>query len=181
MIAAFGMPTEAERGALEIADSAARGVHLTLLKPDGRGKAGTDRDKMMVGPSLGAPIVLAPMTDALGLAITEGIEDGLSVHQATGLGIWSAGSWSRLPPLAAAVPDYAEVVTIFAHNDPDGRKGAAELATALIKRAATTRIEIPEREWALYLQNLETLCGGAAPTHESIMSWQLDVLVKSAR
>src|SRR6266508_2010124 len=35
MIAAFGMPTEAERGALEIADSAARGVHLTLLKPDG--------------------------------------------------------------------------------------------------------------------------------------------------
>src|SRR6266536_1608294 len=166
MIAAFGMPDEPEPGMLEIADDAVCGVHLTLLKPDGSGKAGTDRDKFTIGRSTGMPIVLAPMTDALGLAITEGIEDALSVHQATGLGAWAAGSWNRMPPLAAAVPDYAEAVTIFAHNDPDGRKGAAQLATALISRAATARIEMPEREWTIYLQNLDTLCDGAEPTHE---------------
>ena len=48
----------------------------------------------MIGRSTGAPIVLAPLTDALGLAITEGIEDALSVHEATGLGVWAAGSAS---------------------------------------------------------------------------------------
>jgi len=181
MIAAFGVPGEPEPGTLEIPDANVRGVHLTLLKPDGSDKVGTDRDKFTVGPSLGAPIVLAHVNDALGMAITEGIEDALSVHQATGLGAWAAGSWNRMPPLAAAVPDYAEAVTIFAHNDPDGRKGAAQLATALISRAATARIEMPEREWTIYLQNLDTLCDGAEPTHERTAPWQLDVLVRTAR
>ena len=27
------------------------GVHLTLLRPDGSGKVGTDRDKLMIGAS----------------------------------------------------------------------------------------------------------------------------------
>lgn len=40
----------------------------------------------MIGRSKGAPIVLAPLNDLLGLIVTEGIEDALSAHQATGLG-----------------------------------------------------------------------------------------------
>ncbi len=85
----------------------------------------------MLGPSMGLPIVLAPPNDLLGLAITEGIEDGLSVSQATGLGVWAAGAANRMPALAAAVPNYIDCVTIYAHADEAGKRGAFELARAL--------------------------------------------------
>jgi hypothetical protein len=44
----------------------------------------------MIGRSIGFPIVLAPVNDGLGLSITEGIEDALSLHQATGLPQWAS-------------------------------------------------------------------------------------------
>ena len=72
-------------------------MHLTKIKPDGSGKADIELQKIMIGRSKGTPIVLAPMNDALGLVITEGIEDALSMHAATGLGAWAAGAASRLP------------------------------------------------------------------------------------
>ena len=78
-----------------------------------------------------APIVLAPPNDVLGLAIAEGIEDALSVHEATGLGAWAAGSASRLPALADAIPSYVESVTIVADADKDGQRGAHGLAERL--------------------------------------------------
>jgi hypothetical protein len=94
MIAAFGMATESEPGVLRIADAAVLGVHLTRLLPDGSGKAVFDdpdeQAKIMIGCSVGSPIVLAPPNDLLGMAVTEGIEDGLSVYEDTGLGIWVA-------------------------------------------------------------------------------------------
>jgi hypothetical protein len=108
-----------------------RGIHLTFLKPDGSGKADTDRPKIMLGPSCSFPIVIAEPNDGLGLAVTEGIEDGLSVHQATGLGVWAAGSAGRMAALATRVPGYIETVSIFAHNDDAGQKGAYQLADAL--------------------------------------------------
>ena len=93
MIAAIGLAEEPEPGVLAIRDNAVRAVHLTRLTPDGRGKAGTAADKVTIGQgSVGTPIVLAPPNDLLGLAITEGIEDGLSVHAATGMGARAAGS-----------------------------------------------------------------------------------------
>ena len=49
-------------------------------------KADVDPAKITIGSPTGAPLVLAPMNDLLGLAITEGIEDAISVHQETGLG-----------------------------------------------------------------------------------------------
>jgi hypothetical protein len=36
----------------------------------------------MIGHSIGAPIVLAPPNELLGMAVTEGIEDALSSHEA---------------------------------------------------------------------------------------------------
>jgi hypothetical protein len=102
MIAAFGMAYEPEPGLLEIADAQVRGVHITRLTVDGSGKAGTERDKIMLGSSSGYPIVLAPANDFLGLVITEGIEDALSLHQATGLGAWTAGAASAVLGTIAA-------------------------------------------------------------------------------
>src|SRR6266481_100104 len=134
MIAAIGLARETEPGELVIDDDAIRGVHITSLKPDGSGKAGMERDKIMLGKSLGSPIVLAPPNDGLGLAICEGIEDGLSIHQATGLGAWAAGSASRLPALAAAVPSYIDCITIVADADQAGQSNAIKLADALSAR-----------------------------------------------
>jgi hypothetical protein len=130
MIAAFGLPTEPEPGLLAIDDAAVLGVHITRLRHDGGGKQG-DRAKIMIGRCLGSPIVQAPMNDGLGLAVTEGIEDALSIHEATGLGAWAAGAASRLPALASVIPAYADAVSVIADGDPAGRRFAAKLEAAL--------------------------------------------------
>src|SRR5262249_42581961 len=106
LIAAFGIPVEPEPGVLTIAHTPVEGVHLTRLLPDGSGKDGRVPSKIMIAKSSGWPIVLAPPNDSGGLAIVEGIEDGLSVLAVTGLGVWAAGSASRLPALAERVPSY---------------------------------------------------------------------------
>lgn len=139
MIAAFGIPTEPAPGRLAIDIKALMGVHLTRIASDGRGKAGTERDKIMIGRSLGSPIVLAPVNDLGGLTIAEGIEDVLSAHEATGLGAWAAGAASRLPALAAAVPSYVECVSLLIDLDPDGERHAAELASLLAVRGIEIR------------------------------------------
>jgi hypothetical protein len=108
-----------------------RGVHLTRLNADGTGKADSEPKKVMIGKSSGFPIIIAPPSDLLGMCIVEGIEDGLSIHEATGLGAWAAGSAGRMPALAGNVPSYIEVVTICADVDPAGQAGALGLAEAL--------------------------------------------------
>ncbi len=138
MIAAFGIPDEPEPGVLG-EPRAVNAVHLTLLRPDGSGKIERTREqpnKLIIGRPLGRPIVVAPPNDLLGLAITEGIEDALAVHQATGLGAWAAGSAMHMPALADAVPDYIEAITICADDDERGRDKTRELAEALHHRGS---------------------------------------------
>jgi hypothetical protein len=135
LIAAFGLCSEPEPGVLAIADDAVRAVQLVKLKPDGSDKADVEPNKVIIGKgALGAPIVIAPANDLLGLAICEGLEDALSVHQATGLGSWASGGAGRMPALAGAVPDYIECITVFGHDDAAGRRGATELAERLKAR-----------------------------------------------
>ena len=132
MIAAYALVDEPLPGVLGApADISA--VHLTLLRPDGSGKADVDYPKLTISSPRGRPISLAPPNDLLGLAITEGIEDGLTVHEATGLGAWAAGSASRMPALAYVLPGYIEAVTIYAHDD-GGRQYALQLADRLRAR-----------------------------------------------
>jgi hypothetical protein len=134
LIAAFALANEPEPGLLSIHDDQVGGVHLTLLNPDGSGKAIVEPNKIMVGPSNGWPIVLAPLNDLLGLIICEGIETGLSLHEATGCGVWAAGSASRMPALADKVPCYVDCVTVAGEDDA-GRQGAIDLASRLEARA----------------------------------------------
>jgi len=143
MIAAFGMVQETGPGEITIDEPAIRGVHLTSLKPDGSGKAGTGRDKIMIGKSAGFPIVVAPINDGLGLTIAEGIEDALSLHDATGLGAWAAGSASRMPALAGLVPAYVECVTVFSDADATGCANAAKLAAAIPRDNREIRLIVP--------------------------------------
>jgi hypothetical protein len=149
MIGAFGLPAEPEPGVLMIPRTQVAGVHLTRLLPDGSGKREheDERAKIMIARSLGWPLVLAPVNDAGGLGITEGIEDGLSVL-VTGLGIWAAGSASRLPALAARVPSYVNDITIFAHTNDDGSgvRHATELKRRLRARGLSAAIaKLPEK------------------------------------
>ena len=135
LIAALGMATEPAPGELAIADEAVAAVQLVKIKPDGSGKADVDPKKIIIGRgALGSPIVIAPPNDLLGLAIVEGIENGLSVHEATGLGVWASGGATRLPTLADVVPAYIDYVAIIADKDASGISGANGLADGLRKR-----------------------------------------------
>jgi hypothetical protein len=146
MIAAFGLAEEIEPGFISVPAAAVAGVHLTRLVPDGRAKAGTETDKIMIGTPLGSPIVLAAPNELNGLAITEGIEDALSVHEATGLGAWAAGAASFLPALAAAVPEWIECITILVDDDDAGRRNADVLAEHLERRRFPVRLVTPPQE-----------------------------------
>ena len=64
----------------------------------------------------------------------------MSAHEATGLGAWAAGCASRLAMLAKAIPSYVEAVTICAHSDDAGQRGAHDLADALSKRPIEVRV-----------------------------------------
>jgi hypothetical protein len=143
MIAAFGIANEPEPGVLEIDPGVITGVHTTRLLPDGSGKDGTEENqaKIMLGPSMGQPIVLAPCNDLQGLVIAEGIEDALSAHVASGRGAWAAGSAGRLPKLADIVPSYIECVTVLVDDDDAGNKNAKQLITELIARGFQVRVE----------------------------------------
>jgi putative DNA primase/helicase len=141
LIAAFGLAHEVEPGVIEIADNKITGIHLTRLLPDGSDRERGDDAKIMIGHSKGSPIVLSPPNDLLGLAITEGIEDGLSVLTATGLGVWAAGAANRLPALAAEIPSHVQCLTIYADADAVGRRYTYELATAAAARGFEILIE----------------------------------------
>jgi hypothetical protein len=113
MITAFGMAHETGDGGIAIRDDAVRGVHLTRLKPDGTDRERGDRAKIMIGHSVGSPLVMSPPGNVGGLAITEGVEDALTLVEAVGVGAWAAGSASRLPSLADAMPSYVSTRCIF--------------------------------------------------------------------
>jgi phage/plasmid primase-like uncharacterized protein len=140
LIVAYGLPASTTS---IITEKMITAVQITLLKPDGSGKADIKPNKITIGSPADMPMVLAPINDLLGLAICEGPEDALSVHQATGLGAWASGGASFMPKLAATVPDYVEAVTIYAHNDENGtgQTAAHTLATALTRRGIEIFIE----------------------------------------
>ena len=104
-------------------------VQRTFLSVDGSDKARVSQPRMTLGPARGGAIRLAPIgTD---LALCEGVEDGLSVMQATGIPTWACLGTSGmhavvLPPLPSA-----STVTIFADGDEAGEKAARKLAKRL--------------------------------------------------
>jgi hypothetical protein len=92
--------------------------------------------------------VLAPCSDLLSLAITEGIKDALTVHELTGLGAWAAGSASRLEALADVVPGYVEAVTIMVDANDAGINNAAKLGALLERRGIFVQLPILQAEEA---------------------------------
>ena len=141
MIAAFGLCDEPAPGILR-PPAAVHAVHITRLTEDGN-KADVEAVKIMLGAMSGLPIMLAPINDGLGVAISEGIEDGLSVAEETGLGVWAAGSAGNMPKIAAALPGYVACVTLFAHLD-NGLRFAKEAASII--RSAGIEVHLKGRK-----------------------------------
>ena len=150
LIATYGLPREPEPGRLEIDEADIAAVQLTLLAENGLVKAVNDGglSKIAIGPSLGTPIVVAPTPDSLSIAICEGVEDALSIHEATGAGAWASTGAKKLAALAPAVPEYIETIAIFADDDADGRTGAQALAEALRGRDCEIRFNLVRFERA---------------------------------
>jgi hypothetical protein len=142
LTAAFGMASEPEPSSLAMATENVQAVQLIRLTADGRKLA--EQPKITIGSPLGSPIMVAPPNDLLGLAITEGIEDALSVFAATGLGVWAAGGCSFMPALADAVPAYIDLVRIVADPDVNGLRYADQLADRLSARGLLVELVLLE-------------------------------------
>ena len=140
LITAFALPHELEPGMLTPPQHV-DAVHLVKLMGDGSDRLRGPKAKISIGAVNGRPIAVAPVNDLGGLAITEGIEDGLTAHCATGLGAWASASAPHMPALAASVPAYVEAVTIFAHND-GGLPHAKQLADRLRVKGVEVTLEL---------------------------------------
>jgi len=119
-------------------------LHFTRLAADGRGKANTARDKLLLADhrKRGGCIRLWP-NDAVtgGLALAEGIESALAGAYVF-TPIWAAidaGNLAGFPVLAGI-----ECLTIFADNDPAGLRAARECATRWRDAGREVRIRAPK-------------------------------------
>ena len=121
-------------------------LHFTRLAADGRGKAGTDQDKILLKShrKRGGVIRLWP-DDCVthGLAIAEGIESALSAAHLFAP-VWAtvdAGNLAGFPVLNGI-----EFLTIFADHDDAGISAARECKRAWIAAGKEVSIKVPRLE-----------------------------------
>jgi len=118
-------------------------LHFTRLAADGHGKAGTDRDKLLLTGhrKRGGVIRLWP-DDAVthGLAIAEGIESALAAAHAY-TPVWAAidaGNLAALPVLGGI-----ETLVVVADHDDAGIRAARECAHRWATAGCEARIALP--------------------------------------
>ncbi len=115
------------------------GIHRTFLRADGKGKAPVTSPRLMIGRCAGGAVRLAPAGPEL--VLSEGIETGLSVQQATGLPVWATLSTSGLR--SVILPPATTVVTIAADGDQAGEVAAQAAARRFIAEGRKVKIAHP--------------------------------------
>jgi putative DNA primase/helicase len=128
-------------GVYRLNDSEPVALHRTYLKSDGSGKAVLTPNKMILGQVAGAGCPLGQLGEIL--AITEGIETGLSVHQQTAIPVWSGLSAAGLQNLT--LPSLVKQVVIFADADLAGIKAARMARLRWINEGKTVKIQAPSK------------------------------------
>lgn len=123
-------------------------LHFTRLAADGCGKAGTDRDKLLLRGhrKRGGCIRLWPDECVThGLAIAEGIETALAAAHAY-TPVWATVDCAGM----AAFPVLAGIgsLLIFADNDEAGRRAAGECAQRWADAGHQVRVVMPEQAGA---------------------------------
>ena len=136
-----GVYAPAMVAAVRNVDGVMTGLHRTWLSEDGAGKATLSPAKAMLGPCRGGAVRFAEMEDELG--VSEGIENGLSVQQATGLPVWAALSTSGLTGLV--MPARVRHIVILADGDEPGEKAAQTAAARWCDEGREVRIARPPR------------------------------------
>jgi hypothetical protein len=115
-------------------------VHRTFLAIDGTKKASVSRPKMMLGPCMGNAVRLGPVAPRL--AVTEGIENALSVAQShPGLSVWSALSACGMEKIILP-PEVREVI-LCADRGERGESAARQAAKRFIEEKRVAKIVLP--------------------------------------
>jgi DNA primase len=107
-------------------DGKVKAVHRTFLSRDGTAKASVSDPRMSLGPVAGGAVRLAKVNGRL--AVSEGIETGLSILQATGTPTWAALSATNMANVILP-PDIRDVIL-----GPDGDKAGATNAQKAARR-----------------------------------------------
>jgi putative DNA primase/helicase len=121
--------------------------HITYLTPSGE-KANVDQAKKVlpvVLPLSGCAIQLFKPTDGI-LAIAEGVETALAVHQLDGLPVWASGNAQQMATLE--LPTLKEL-WIYADSDPSftGQSAAYALARRYAGKFKVRVNTLIERQW----------------------------------
>jgi DNA primase len=112
------------------------GIQRTFLTEEGRKADLPDgKVKFSLGRVKGGAIRLTP--GASELILCEGAEDGLSLVQMFGRGVWVAGGTAMLP--AMRLPEGVSSVVIAADNDKAGAKAASDAAEAFAREGRKVR------------------------------------------
>ena len=115
------------------------GMHLTLLAKDASKRLSK---KLATGSRVsGAAIQLYPLEAGKPLALAEGIETALAVHEATGWPAWACVSATGLERVA--LPPEAGEVVVAADHDQAGLEAARKLAHRLLGEGRRVRLAIP--------------------------------------
>ena len=96
---------------------------------------------MMRGPVTGGSVQLAPAAPKM--AVSEGIESGLSFQQLYGIPTWAALSTSGTTGLVLPDLPLAQEICIAADNDKAGREAAYKAAEKWTKEGRKVRIIFP--------------------------------------
>jgi putative DNA primase/helicase len=113
-------------------------IHRIWLDPETGGLARFDKSKLSLGATTGCGVRLGEATNAV--AVTEGVETGLSLQQLTGRPAWAAlGSGLRSIVLPPGIRD----VLIGADNDAAGIAAANELRARLLGEGRSVRVITP--------------------------------------
>jgi len=135
------------------ATGAMRAMHLTFLHGPGLdGKWNKEKILAQGSRPSGGAIQLYGLEPTQPLAVCEGIETGLAVHQATGWPVWACVSAGGLA--SVQLPPQAGEVVVCADNDQAGLKAAKKLVWRLLSEGRRVRLAVPPVAGADWLDML---------------------------
>ncbi len=117
-------------------DGKVKAVHRTFLSRDGAAKASVRDPRMSLGPVAGGAVRLARANGRL--AVSEGIETGLSILQATGVPTWAALSATNMANVI--LPPGIRDVILGPDGDEAGETGARQAAKRFVQEGRAVRI-----------------------------------------
>jgi hypothetical protein len=132
-------------------------VHRIFLCPATAKKAPVLNPKLTLGGMNGGAVRLAAATETL--ITCEGLEDGLTLLQATGLPVWATLGTAGLA--AVLLPDTVRAVILATDNDTPGKAAAAKAAARFLNEKRQVKIAFPP---ASHKDFNQVLCGSYVHT-----------------